>query len=148
MVTTYEYQKPQNTYTIDQFINCQSSTAMCHYNMSFLDRSPTSSLIYSTYNVISDYIDELTSEEYARLVVLNPTQMLRYRYRPKLLAFDVYGNTELFFIIMTMNDMYSFKQFIKNRLLLPTQDGMDTIITRLNSANKDAIKKYNNSSLG
>ena len=28
----YNYLKPQNTYTIDQFIQCQSDTSICYNN--------------------------------------------------------------------------------------------------------------------
>jgi hypothetical protein len=53
----YDYQKPQNTYTLDQYIACQSDSIACYKNLSFIDRS--GHIDYSTWNVASDYVDEL-----------------------------------------------------------------------------------------
>ena len=49
----YNYNKPQNTYTIDQFIQCQSDTNVCYNNLSFIDQRNSSN--YNTYNLLSDY---------------------------------------------------------------------------------------------
>ena len=114
---SYEYQKPQNTYTIEQYINCQSDTLMCYYNSSFVDK--VGNVTYSSHNVVSDYLDELRSDNYCVLVELSDEQLAKYMYRPKLLCYDIYGNTELHFIILLINDMYSCKQFTKKKLLMP-----------------------------
>jgi hypothetical protein len=138
--TSYEYQKPQNTYTIDQYINCKSDTLMCYYNTSFID--VVDNLSYSTYNVVSDYLDELRSSDYCVTIELTDEQLMKYKYRPKLLCYDIYGNTELHFIIMLINDMYSVKQFTQKTLLMPTVDMMKELSSRIINANKTAISVY------
>ena len=32
----YTYAKPYNTYTLEQFIACQSDTSVCYNNLSFI----------------------------------------------------------------------------------------------------------------
>ena len=139
MNISYEYQKPQNTWSLDQFISCKSDTTMSYPNLSFTDRN--GDILYDTYNVISDYIDEI--REYCVKVVLDDKQFFRYKYRPKLLCYEIYGNGELAFIIMIINDMCSFKDFTKKKLFMPKREDMKKIIQYLFNANKFNIDKYN-----
>jgi hypothetical protein len=143
---TYEYQKPQNTYTLDQYIACKSDTLMCYANTSFNDYLNDGDLCQTSYNVVSDYIDELRDDEYCLSVELTDEQLTKYKYRPKLLCYDIYGNTELYFIILLINDMYSTKQFTKKKLLMPTAESMKLISSRIINANRTAMEVYNKKS--
>lgn len=136
----YNYQKPQTTYTLEQFINCQSDNNVTYHNLSYVHKSD--GFESTVYNVLSDYINEIR-EEYCMTVGLDKDQLFKYSYRPKLLSFDVYGDTELFYIILLVNDMSSFKEFTKDILLMPTKAGMAELTKRIFNANKDSIAKYN-----
>ena len=136
---SYNYQKPQNTATLDQFISCKSDTVMSYHNISFQDK--IDNINYDTYNIIGDYIEEIKSN--SLLVNLTDEQFFRYKYRPKLLCYDIYNNGELAFIILAINDMYSVKQFCKKRIYMPNQDEMKTIVSQLFNSNKDNIDAYN-----
>lgn len=138
--TTYDYQKPYNTYTIDQYIACQSDTIACYKNLSFVDRSGY--IDYSAWNVASDYIDEL--RDLCVTVELSDDELEKYKYRPKLLCHKIYDNPELAFLILIINDMYSSKQFNKKHLLMPQKVVMKNITKQLLNANKAAIVAYNN----
>lgn len=136
----YNYNKPQNTYTIDQFIQCQSDTNVCYNNLSFIDQR--NSIKYNTYNVLSDYLDEIR-ENYCLKIKLDKDNMFKYKYRPKLLCYDIYGDGELAFIIMIINDICDVKEFTKDTLLMPTVENMQLITKRLYNANKNDIEVYN-----
>lgn len=136
----YNYQKPEATYTLDQYIACQSDTSICYNNLSFIDQY--SDIKFNTYNVLSDYADIIRSE-YCLTVTLDAEQMLKYKYKPKLLCYDIYGNGELAFIILIINDMYSAKQFTKNKLYMPTKQEMAEITKKIYNTNKSCISIYN-----
>ena len=136
----YNYNKPQNTYTIDQFIQCQSDTNVCYNNLSFIDQR--NSIKYNTYNVLSDYLDEIR-ENYCLKIKLDKDNMFKYKYRPKLLCYDIYGDGELAFIIMIINDICDVKEFTKDTLLMPTKDNMNLITSRIFNSDKDDIEIYN-----
>ena len=138
--TTYDYQKPYNTFTIDQYISCHSDTIACYKNLSFIDRS--GHIDYSTWNVVSDYVDEL--RDLCVNVELSDEELEKYKYRPKLLCHKIYENAELAFLILIINDMYSTKQFNRKHLLLPQRTVMKAITKQLMNANKTAIVAYNN----
>lgn len=136
----FDSQKPQYTSTITQFIACQSDTDICYENLSFIDQYDY--IKYNTYNVLSDYIDEIR-DAYCKQIVLSTEEAFKYKYKPKLLCYDVYGSGELAFIILIINDMYNVKDFTKTTLLMPTKDNMNTIIKYMYNANKNAIAIYN-----
>lgn len=136
----YNYQKPQNTYTIDQFIACQSDTSICYNNLSFIDEHDN--IKYNTYNVLSNYIDEIR-ENYCIPIKLDTDQLFKYKYKPKLLCYDIYGSSEVAFIIMIINDMCDVKDFTKEIILMPTKTNMQLITNRLYNANKNDINIYN-----
>jgi len=52
---------------------------------------------------IEPYIDTLKSN--AILVSLNPGDVSRYKFKPRLLAREVYGSENLFYLILMLNDM-------------------------------------------
>ena len=136
----YDYLKPEETYTIDQFIQCQSDTNVCYNNLSFIDQR--NSIKYNTYNVLSDYLDEIR-ENYCLKIKLDKDNMFKYKYRPKLLCYDIYGDGELAFIIMIINDICDVKEFTKDTLLMPTKDNMNLITSRIFNSDKDDIEIYN-----
>lgn len=138
---SYDYQKPNLTYTLDQYIACKSSDTMCYHNLSFVD--VYNNIAYDTYNVLSDYVSEIKSE-YCVQVILSDDEALKYMYRPKLLCFDIYGNTELAFIILIINDMCNVKEFVKKKLYMPRKADMSELIKYLINANSSAIATYNN----
>lgn len=140
MNTSYSYQKPHNTRTIDQFNSCKSDTVMSYHNLSFIDIND--GIAYDTYNVFSDYIDEIR-DEYCLLVTLTDKEMDKYIYRPKLLCYDIYKNTELAFIILLLNDMCNIKDFKKRKIYMPKKDSMPELIRYLFNANRSVLQRYN-----
>lgn len=141
---TYDYQKPELTFTLDQFIACQSDTSFCYNNLSFIDQ--IDNIKYNIYNVASDYIDEIISE-YCVNVELSDEQLAKYKYRPKLLCYDVYGAQELYYLILIVNDICSVKDFTKKRLILPTKNNMTTICKSIMNANRSDIQIYNSANI-
>lgn len=143
---SFQYNKPSETYTIDQFIACQSDTEVNYQNLSFVDNLDyvwmNEIIKFPGYNTLRDYLDELR-DEYSVTVVLTEDDLQQYIYRPKLLCHDIYGKGELFFIILLMNDMCSVKQFNRTRLHMPTRDQMNDICKCIYNANNQAIIKYN-----
>lgn len=137
---TYDYQKPEYTYTIDQFISCQSDTDFCYNNLSFIDQ--IDNIKYNIYNVASDYIDEII-DNYCVDITLTDDELFKYKYRPKLLCYDVYGTEELYYLILIINDICSVKDFTKNKLKLPTKSNISTICKAIMNVNRSDIQKYN-----
>lgn len=144
MINSYDYQKPEETYTLDQFIACQSDTVFCYNNTSFIDQ--IDNIKYNVYNVASDYIDELR-HDYCVNVQLSDDQAARYKYRPKLLAYDIYGIQELYFLLLIINDICSIKEFTMKRLRLPMKEDMKDITKNILNSNRKDIIIYNDANV-
>ena len=66
-------------------------------------------------------------------------EYIKYRYKPKLLAYDIYDTTELFFVILAINGMCSVKDFTKRKIKLLYKSDMLDLLNQIYSAESDYI---------
>ena len=104
----------KKTYTLDDFSAASPSSQLSYYKLCLLEKDPNHNIEYDVYNVLSDYLPELKSM--AKSVELTDKEYYTYRYRPKLLADYLYGNGELYFIILWLNDMWNVKDFNSRKI--------------------------------
>ena len=97
--------KPSQTRTLTAFVNSKPSSQLSYHYLSLLEKDSKNNIEYPVYNVISDYIQDLKKR--CTVVTLSDQEYYTYRFRPKLLADYLYGNGELYFIILHLNDMWS-----------------------------------------
>ena len=92
---------------------------------------------YAQDNIIYDYLPELNE----RTVTLTMTdnEFIKYRYKPKLLAYDLYGSTEVYFVIMALNGMCNIKDFNKKKLKLLYKSDLIELLNEIYSAESDYI---------
>lgn len=132
---------PQDTTTIEEFINSGNDVVISYPKLSFIDKMSNGTYT-SVLNVINDYIDELKSV--CVDVELSIKEQFKYHYKPKLLCYDIYGNPELYFIILLINDMADVKEFTKNIIKMPRKNDMSTLLSYIYNAERAAIAAYNN----
>lgn len=133
---------PGKTSTIAEFISFKNSDDISYNNLSFRDKYDN--IIYPIKNIIDDYIDEL--KELVVEVTMSQEEYLKYKYKPKLLANDVYGNGELDFIILRLNDICNMKEFDSQTIKLIRDNDLDEFLTAIYSSNKEDIDIYNSNS--
>lgn len=131
---------PKDTLTIEQFIESGRSTTINYFNLSMIDRMVNDTWV-SVLNVVNDYISELRNA--CVNVELTNKEQFKYFYKPKLLCYDVYGNPELYFIILLINDMADVKEFTKSKLKMLKKDHMATLASLIYNAEKSSIDAYN-----
>lgn len=131
---------PQNTTTIEEFIESGKGISITYPSLSFLDTMSNGTQV-SVLNVINDYIKEIKNA--CITVELSKEEQNAYFYKPKLLCYDVYGNPELYFIILLLNDMADVKEFTKPNILMLKKSYMSIILSQIYNAEKEAIKSYN-----
>ena len=79
----------------------------------------------------------------AKSVELSDKEYYTYRYRPKLLADYLYGNGELYFIILWLNDMWNVKDFNSRKIKLISKSDLSETLSKINSSEKSFIEGYN-----
>ena len=137
--------KTNKTFTLDQFADSKSSNTVSYYSMSLLEKDPQNNIEYNVFNVVSDYMNELKAM--AKEVTLSEAEYYTYRFKPKLLAHYLYGNGELYFIILWLNDMWSVKDFNLRTLKLIKNSELAQALSSINASEKSFIKAYNESAL-
>lgn len=133
------------SFTLDQFADSKSSNDMSYYSMSLLEKDPDNNIEYDVFNVISDYMNELKAM--SKVVTLSETEYYTYRFKPKLLAKYLYGNTELYFIILWLNDMWSVKDFDLKQIRLIRNTELAEALSKINASERSFIKAYNEAAL-
>lgn len=131
---------PQETTTIEEFIESGKSVSVDYMDLSFLDKVSNGTWV-SVLNVINDYMTELKNA--CVTVELTEAQQWAYFYKPKVLCYDIYGNPELYFVILLLNDMADVKEFTKSKLKMLRKDHMSMLLSYIKNSEAKAIDSYN-----
>lgn len=131
---------PQNTYTLEQFIKSGRSVALTYPSTSFMNQVSGGTWV-GVWNVINDYMEEL--ENACVTVKLTDQEHRKYRYRPKLLALDIYGNAELYFVILLLNHIIDMKEFDMQSIKMIDKNTMNSLMTQIFNSERKAIASYN-----
>ena len=65
----------------------------------------------SLLNNYMDYIKDITTQ-----VTMSETELIKYKYNPKLLCYDLYGTVELWGLLLKVNNMTSVLDFKTNKI--------------------------------
>lgn len=131
---------PENTYTLEEFIKAGRSVTISYDALSFKEVLSNGTEI-SILNVVNDYLDDI--RQYQVTVLLDDKQYEKYRFKPKLLCHDVYGNPELYYIILLMNYTADVKEFDFKKIKMLNTTAMNTLMSYIYNAEKSQIDKYN-----
>lgn len=135
-------------HTVEEFIESNTGSKSINYhNFSILQQEEVSgeTLQLLDMNIVDDYIDELSSV--CVNVQLSDKELMKYSYNPGLLAYDVYGSTELEFIILKLNGVIDPKDFNFPTIKLVEVSVLEDILSTIYSAENKFIK-YNRESNG
>lgn len=103
--------------TITQQASEDAQNHLTNASLSFqevLRIKPELALKINQHSVYTDYIKFIKNE--AVRVTFSSLAVKKYAFKPKLLAFELYGNIELYSLILRLNHMYSVSDFTEDRL--------------------------------
>lgn len=123
------------TTSVQDFIALRNSDDITYYNYSILEYHNGFDMFIT--NLLYDYQDEL--DEITQVVELTPLERAKYRYKPYLFAFDLYGSTESKFIIMMLNGIIDPKEFDFDKVKVLRYSDLITILNRMDAVNEDYI---------
>jgi hypothetical protein len=126
---------PALTYSLEDFIDMKATDENTFYNYSILEKYD--GVEHLDFNLVDEYLDTLTTVE----AELDEQQYKRYRYRPDLLAYEVYGSTQLDFIILMINDMYDPKEFDRKKIKLPYASALVDFLDAIYEVNLPYIEE-------
>lgn len=131
---------PRTTHTLSEFIAAgKTSTNIDYSKLSFIEKRD--SIEYPLWNILNDYLYEF--KQSTLTITLDDDEQFKYKYRPKLLANEIYGNPELYFVILLMNDICNVKDFAPKSIKLLRVDDMNDMLSKIYNAEKRNIQIYN-----
>ena len=135
---------PNQAHTLSEFISIgKTSTAKLSYrDISYIENRDNMEFVVK--NTLSDFIYEL--KQMSIKVALTDEEIRKYRYNPKMLSFDLYGTTRLYYVILLMNDLCDIHKFDlkNNNLLLLTKSQMANSISKIYKTDSFSIATFNN----
>lgn len=139
MIEYNYYGTADKTYNVAQFISMRSTDSNTFYNYSVLNY--LNGTEYAITNILYDYQDEL--DKLTVRLRLTDKDFIKYRYRPSLLAYDIYGSEECDFIIYILNGILSPREFDFKLVKIILPSDLPEILGRIYSANDEFINKIN-----
>lgn len=129
---------PAKTYKVEDFIDMQENDSFTYATMAlYMQSIVDKTIVYSSDNVLYDYLEEIKGK--AVDYTFSDSEYMKYKYRPKLLAYDIYGSTELYFVILAMNNTCNIKDFNKRTIKMLYKSDMSDLLNAIVSAEKNRI---------
>ena len=130
----------ETTYTLSDFISSGKMTTVDYDAFSYKDLVSNGTEV-AILDIVNDYMREI--KEVSVKVKLSTTEYLKYRFKPKLLCRDVYGNGEVYFVIMLLNGRIDVKDFDTQELIMLRVESMNTLMTQIYNAEYKWMQEYN-----
>lgn len=131
------YINPATTHTIEEFIKLKYQDELTYRNLSILEK--INSIETIDHCLIDDYLDEL--REASVSIELSPAEYSRYKYSPDLLSYDLYGTTQLDFVILLINDMIDPKEFDIKTIKLLYSSKLKSLLNDIYNSNAGYINQ-------
>src|SRR5574344_729590 len=127
---------PALTYTLSDFVEVGQQDEMTYSNFSIIQYRMSTE--FAEQNIIDYYLSELKSI-CLNITNLSEEEINKYKYAPDLLAYDVYGTTQLDFIVMLCNGIIDPKEFDFKRkyLLLPRANVLQEFLSQVYNSESD-----------
>lgn len=128
--------------SIQAFINAKPIISTDYATMSFTEERER--IQFAVGNIVTDdYYPELKAK--CVRVHLSDDDIMKYKYRPKMLAYDIYDNTELYYVILRVNDLYNVKDFnlSKKYIYLPSKKVLKEFLADVHNFDIRNIRTFN-----
>ena len=130
----------EKTYTMQQFIALGKYVTISYDKFSYKDLLSNGTKI-AVLNIVDDYLDEL--KDLSVRVQLSELERRKYKCKPKLICRDIYGNPELYWVILRLNGIIDVKDFDFDVLRMIRVDDLNTYMSQIYNAESKWMKDYN-----
>lgn len=130
----------ENTYTVEDFINAGHMNTTTYDTFSYKDLISNGNEV-AVLQIVDDYLRELGDA--AVNVQFSKKEYLKYRFKPKLMCHDIYGNGELYFVILLLNGIADVKDFDFNKLKMLSVSNMSELMSQIYNAEYKWKDQYN-----
>jgi hypothetical protein len=129
--------KTAQEHRILQFIEIGKENSLNLDNTSMF--TETQGVIIPTYNILRQKYRGIILENSVE-IELNEKLFNYYKYKPKLLSLKLYGTTDLWHLILWLNNMISVTDFQRREIIVFNPDSMD-VLNKIIELEKREIRK-------
>jgi len=138
-------------YTLQEFISERKDIDITSTKLHYKEANSLtdgSVMVLPIESILNKYHKEM--EDFVTTKTLTTQEARLYSYNPQLLSFDLYGTTELWFLLLDVNNLYSISQFTLNPVKVYDIGIINLINSILNleqddiDRNEDEITKITN----
>ena len=128
------------TSTLESFINYKNLDNNVYYkDLAIFEKSIDGKSVLLTYNILNDYRKEIF--DFVIPITLTNEEFQKYQYQPKKLAYDLYGSTEYYYMILFINSMTNIKEFNRRRINLMRAKDMSNVLSAIYSSESEYIER-------
>ena len=128
------------TSTLESFINYKNLDSNVYYkDLSIFEKSIDGKSVLLSYNILNDYRKEIF--DFVIPITLTNEEFQKYQYQPKKLAYDLYGSTEYYYMILFINSMTNIKEFNRRRINLMRAKDMSSVLSAIYSSESEYIER-------
>ena len=128
------------TSTLESFINYKNLDSNVYYkDLAIFEKSIDGKSVLLTYNILNDYRKEIF--DFVIPITLTNEEFQKYQYQPKKLAYDLYGSTEYYYMILFINSMTNIKEFNRRRINLMRAKDMSSVLSAIYSSESEYIER-------
>ena len=128
------------TSTLESFINYKNLDSNIYYkDLSIFEKSIDGKSVLLSYNILNDYRKEIF--DFIIPITLTNEEFQKYQYQPKKLAYDLYGSTEYYYMILFINSMTNIKEFNRRRINLMRAKDMSNVLSAIYSSESEYIER-------
>lgn len=137
----------QQCNTISDLIAYGKSLKISHdalyFKASLID-GENNNIIINQFSLIDKYYDYII--KISKPYTFNDQEYMKFRFKPKTLSYEVYGTTELWSLLLRINNIISTAQFDVHSLIIPTAEIFDVLneILILDKREIEENKRLNN----
>lgn len=124
-------------HTLEEFIAEKYNDQLTYRNFSILEKIDGIEVVSQC--LVDDYLQEL--DKISLKITLSNDEYRKYKYAPDILAYDVYGSTQLDFVIMFINDMIDPKEFDLKTIKLPYASLLNNVLNDIYNTNAGYIEQ-------
>lgn len=128
------------TSTLESFINYKNLDSNVYYkDLAIFEKSIDGKSVLLSYNILNDYRKEIF--DFVIPITLTNEEFQKYQYQPKKLAYDLYGSTEYYYMILFINSMTNIKEFNRRRINLMRAKDMSSVLSAIYSSESEYIER-------
>ena len=128
-IDTSKYNNLESFISVGKYNSFNIENTSLYYEVDNL-QIPTSNIFYEKYR-------GLILNNCIKVKVPNKS-MAKYKYRPKSLSYDLYGTTDLWYLLLWINNMYSTTQFNQQIIYIFNPEKM-SILSRIINEEKELL---------